>query len=520
MTDNHDINHAPDQGGASIVLSGARPSLVARGRKDAASLVKPMQGVLLARVSRDGVNGKWGLIDNEGKFVTDHLYDVLEPFCEARAAFSDTPVDVVNALDRYISRGDGYRIPDDLEKKNPSSWACRRFGNWRYGSWGYIDHNGRSITTMRFEAARKFSEGLAGVLVNGKWGFINKDGEVVVEPRFDGVREFHGGLCLAKLDGKYGFVNSNGEFTVDPRFDFLGEYSDGLACAAIVRGSYGYIDSGGEYIISPQFSAAHSFRSGFARVEAGSSRGYINKNGSYIYRAAGANGTFGDFTDGIALFSLSWVRRIIRVDDSLGRLSGAGLDLGDQIFLDMNGQSILRSQGQLTAAADFSEGLGLVRLKIYGKEERDSKYLFGFVDANGQIRIRPQFLNAMPFKNGRARVSTEHCGCRLIDRSGAIVSDVSYGHLADLPEEFSEGYALLRVGPYFQASYGFINTAGEISIEPQFTWAYSFCNGLARVHGKRVINAGDQRIGYIDTTGKLVIPYQFPGANDFQRIEP
>src|SRR5580692_6528290 len=227
MTDKHDIQSARDQGGSSIVLSGGGPSsLVARGRREAASLATRRLPALLARVSRDGVYGKWGLLDNEGKYVADHIYEVLEPYYEARAAFSDTVVTVVNTLDRYVSQGDGYRVPNDLEKKNPSPWASSRFGYWRYGTWGYIDQKGTPITAMRFEAARRFSEGLAGVLLNGKWGFINKDGEFVVEPRFEAVRDFRGGLCIAKEGGKYGFIDKNGDFTVDPRFECLEEYSE------------------------------------------------------------------------------------------------------------------------------------------------------------------------------------------------------------------------------------------------------------------------------------------------------
>ncbi|EOA6136260.1 WG repeat-containing protein, partial [Campylobacter coli] len=32
-----------------------------------------------------------------------------------------------------------------------------------------------------------FSEGLAGVELNGKWGFIDKSGKIVIEPKFDDI---------------------------------------------------------------------------------------------------------------------------------------------------------------------------------------------------------------------------------------------------------------------------------------------------------------------------------------------
>ena len=46
---------------------------------------------------------------------------------------------------------------------------------------------------------------------------------------------------------------------------------------------------------------------------------------------------------------------------------------------------------------------------------------------------------------------------------------------------------------------GFIDRSGRVVIEPQFTWAYEFSEGLCQV------NLPDKKEGYIDTSGKLVI---------------
>jgi len=55
---------------------------------------------------------------------------------------------------------------------------------------------------------------------------------------------------------------------------------------------------------------------------------------------------------------------------------------------------------------------------------------------------------------------------------------------------------------------GFINNKGEWVIEPSYDKVRAFVNGLAPV-------AKDKKWGYIDTTGKVVIPLKFRDAEIF-----
>lgn len=58
--------------------------------------------------------------------------------------------------------------------------------------------------------------------------------------------------------------------------------------------------------------------------------------------------------------------------------------------------------------------------------------------------------------------------------------------------------------------YGFINTQGQEVIKPQFDRANDFHDGLAAVYQfqRRIGGVEYNKVGWIDTTGKLVIPYQ------------
>ena len=78
------------------------------------------------------------------------------------------------------------------------------------------------------------------------------------------------------------------------------------------------------------------------------------------------------------------------------------------------------------------------------------------------------------------------------------------------PERKTGVQALLPVK--VEGLYGYINTAGQFVIEPQFEVALEFSEGLAVV-GKTFGN--DRRYGYINEKGELAIPIMFRDAREF-----
>lgn len=71
--------------------------------------------------------------------------------------------------------------------------------------------------------------------------------------------------------------------------------------------------------------------------------------------------------------------------------------------------------------------------------------------------------------------------------------------------DFSEGLAAVNKND----KYGFIDTKGKVVIEPQYEWASSFSDGLAIVSAEGLYGA-------IDKQGKTVIPFEYEALADFQ----
>jgi hypothetical protein len=85
---------------------------------------------------------------------------------------------------------------------------------------GFVDRkSGVEVIPRRFEVVQPFSEGLAGVRINGRYGFIDETGAVAIAPRFDEVGRFYQGLAEVLVEGKAGVIDRRGDIVVPPRFE-------------------------------------------------------------------------------------------------------------------------------------------------------------------------------------------------------------------------------------------------------------------------------------------------------------
>jgi hypothetical protein len=152
---------------------------------------------------------------------------------------------------------------------------------------------------------------------------------------------------------------------------------------------------------------------------------------------------------------------------------------------------------------------------------KDGKY--GYIDHQGHIVIRPQFIWANDFWQGLAPVFV--CG-RLVsidpagnihpfrvalpgelvprrvgEKTGFIDAQGQFKIPAifDDAHDFSEGFAAVQVGD----KWGFIDREGHQVIAPQFSGAYYFREGVAAVDVTDAIS-GEEEWGIIDKTGNVI----------------
>lgn len=123
---------------------------------------------------------------------------------------------------------------------------------------------------------------------------------------------------------------------------------------------------------------------------------------------------------------------------------------------------------------------------------KDGKW--GYMNKSGEIVIDYQFEDVGIFKeDGLAYVVTDG-KYGFIDKTGAYIINPQY----DDAGPYCDGLAYVKHGE----EYGYVNTLGEVAIKYQYDNAYSFRNGYA------VVVVGENW-GIIDETGKYVINPQY-----------
>ncbi|MCA1816762.1 MAG: WG repeat-containing protein [Acidobacteria bacterium] len=209
-------------------------------------------------------------------------------------------------------------------------------------------------------------------------------------------------------------------------------------------------------------------------------------------------------------------------------------------FIDRAGR--VRIAPRFESAADFSEGLA--RVGVGGR--------VAFVNAAGGIVFRPRFDSAGDFHEGLAFVETgwktnPHIGITtetgrwgFVNRAGRLAVPLKFTRA----DAFSEGLAAVQLGESLGERSGFVDHAGRLVFEFPFDVSWGFHEGFALVRSKQgtffLDRAGKKlatpeiddyqarsfseglaavqingKWGYVDRTGKLVIPAQFKDALEF-----
>ncbi|MGH8103715.1 MAG: WG repeat-containing protein, partial [bacterium] len=261
---------------------------------------------------------------------------------------------------------------------------------------------------------------------------------------------------------------------VQPRLDFVGTLSPSVPFGEFPQGTssfrselipamkirkWGYINRKGKFVVKPNLDEAGSFHEGLAVVRQGRSYGYIDENGKTVtpIQYEDAN----DFSDG---------RGRVKVNGQYGYLDAAGKMAIAPLW---------------ESADDFSEGLARV----------DTNEWAGFIGTDGEYVIEPTLDSASAFREGRAAAWISWHSAGFIGRDGKWVIQPRYRNTFP----FHEGIARVEDARRF----AYINGAGRLINDEWYSHALDFSGGLAAVMDSK------GKIGYIDQSGKTVIPPQF-----------
>lgn len=180
----------------------------------------------------------------------------------------------------------------------------------------------------------------------------------------------------------------------------------------------------------------------------------------------------------------------------------------------------MNKYGKVIIPPKFDSGYGFSDgLAITADLDETGTLKFGFIDETGNIVIKPQFYDAEKFSDGLAKVWFSEGKIGFIDKTGKIVIEPEYFGLSYQPDRklnFNEGLAPVMVQEGGTYVWGFVDKIGKMIIEPQFSYASDFSEGLAVVVIRDKINRWNESVVFINKAGKIVIQAQFFNAKKFQ----
>ena len=149
-------------------------------------------------------------------------------------------------------------------------------------------------------------------------------------------------------------------------------------------------------------------------------------------------------------------------------------------------------------AWNFHEGLAAVKVE----------WARGYIDLSGVMVIEPKFQFAGPFLDGRARVMLDDVW-GFTDRSGVFTPSVDAAGPAMVDDDAP---APSRWPEVFRSDNrcGYVDDSGQVVIPAKFAEAEPFCDGLARVRP-----SPSAKWSFISPDGNAAFPGKFVQAADF-----
>lgn len=278
------------------------------------------EGLAVAGKTVPNTNGRWGFIDENGKYVIEAKFIMVKPFSEGLAAVVFKENENAYSKVGYMDQTGRIVIPPRFSGEGGVSepgfsegLAAVKVYVDRMDKWGYIDKSGKYVIEPQFAAAGPFSEGRAMVgIAEPSWsndyklGFIDAEGRSIAKPQYESADQFSEGLAPVLVKDKVGFIDLQGQMIIEPQFEpdgtggcaLLGRvgasrFSEGLA-AVQLKGhewgkGWGYIDRLGNWMIKPEFACAAPFSEGLAVVGVRDEEGhwlygYIDKTGATVIK--------------------------------------------------------------------------------------------------------------------------------------------------------------------------------------------------------------------------------------------
>ncbi|WP_066297983.1 WG repeat-containing protein [Bacillus sp. FJAT-29937] len=188
--------------------------------------------------------------------------------------------------------------------------------------------------------------------------------------------------------------------------------------------------------------------------------------------------------------------------------------MGASFFIDIEGKKIL--EVDYDEVGDFHNGLARIMLHAKGNEGYPR---YGFINKNGDIIINPTYFYTTNFSEEKAigLKDNEQEGkweIELLNNDGTVTKlpDIPASNVTEF-HEFSEGVSVIFPSRIVPSAY-MINREGQLISEGEYSYIGELKNGLAPF-APHSDTYGEDLYGYINSQGEIVIEPRFSDALPF-----
>ncbi len=211
-------------------------------------------------------NGKYGLINLDGKNILQCEYDDITPIVGTKNALltsKNGKKGVVDSIGKVIIENE-YKSITALTEKYENGFIVEN----EQGKFGVINYNKAQVLEPKYEQIQHvYGNNMYVVKENGVQKIIDTEGNSYLEGKFEEVKEINLDNIIIKANGKYALVTKSGEQKIPAEYDDL-TYAYTENYIAKKEGKYGIINSSNETQLNFEYNyLSYLAQTDFIRAE-------------------------------------------------------------------------------------------------------------------------------------------------------------------------------------------------------------------------------------------------------------
>lgn len=486
-------------------------------------------------------NGKWGVIDFKNKVLLPFEYEH-----QHRNMRSDEIVlclyknDEQLLINLHTKKEIPYRQYQEKHKNDPdTTFLAGGFMRVeKQGKYGFANAAGKMVLPLIYDYIRyqgepspysnDFPAPWVAINKEGHWGVADTTGQIIIKPEYESINIKNNSYFLVTRNKKEFLLDKNGQRLLDQGFDHISVEEVTCSCATEKttffklenQGKYGILNPQTETFIAPQFDRIDTYGRNtnepyLADVIVKDKKGVLNvHSGEMILKPKY------DYYSDAEMPDHYWrVRAGSKYglyDYKKGKLTIPpkyeglyGLNKRNLLLMSENGKyGLVKVTGEVAVPAEYAQ-IDTLNTYFYLLTTQDDSYRnsFSFYNRKKKKIFIPSYDSIEAVYSDQLAIIRDNGRYKLYNplKDKIIKGEYSKGGFPMRIDHFYHHRAVIKKGD----KEAIIDEQGDYVIPPKYKGLSDLHQGYALMFNGEEDDFGDPFYGYIDSTGKVIVPAQY-----------